>query len=61
MSNCFNLSVEIELPEGIAEDYQETVIEDLNYELHLIRLRGLIKRWARQITGENCHVEITVD
>ncbi len=61
MSSYLNLSVEIELPDDVSEEYQDAVVEDLTYEPHITRLRNLIKQWARLMTGENCHIEITVD
>ncbi len=61
MNTCLNLSVEIELPDDVSDEYQDAVVEDLTYEPHMDRLRNKIKQWVRLMTGENCHVEITVD
>ncbi len=61
MSTCLILSVEIELPDDVTEEYQDAMVEDLTYEKHLERLENGIKRWVRFITGEACYVTITVD
>jgi len=61
MSTRFTLSVEIELPDDVSDEYQDAMVEDLSYEPHILRLRNLIKQWVRLITNERCHVEITVD
>lgn len=61
MSTCFVLTVEIELPDDVSQEYQDAMVEDLTYEPHLERLENVVKRWVRWITGENCHIEITVE
>ncbi len=61
MANVVNLSVEIEIPEDISDEMQDTLIEDLIYEQHVERLKLMVKKWARSITGENCHIAVTVD
>ncbi len=61
MSTCLIMSIEIELPDDVSEEYQDAIVDDLTYEPHIERLENLIKRWIRFITGEACHVTVTVD
>ncbi len=61
MSTCLLLFVEIELPDDVSEEYQDAIVEDLTYEPHMERLENGIKRWVRFLTGEACHITITVD
>lgn len=61
MSNCLMLTVEIELPDDVSDEYQDAIVDDLTYEPHLERLENGIRRWVRFISGEACHISITVD
>ena len=61
MSTIFVLSVEIELPDDVSEEYQDAMVEDLTYEPHIERLENMIQRWVRFVTGEGCIVEVTVE
>lgn len=60
-STSIVLTVEIEFPEALSDEYQDALVEDLTYEPHLDRLRLLIKKWARFISSENCHVSLEVE
>ncbi len=55
------LTVEIEIPSDLSEELQETIVEDLSHEYNLETLKKGVKRWARTISGENCHVSIEVE
>jgi hypothetical protein len=55
------MSVEIEIPNDLSDEMQDALVEDLTYEAHIDRLQNLIKKWARFITGEACHVSIDVE
>ncbi len=55
------LTVEVELPSNLSEELQETIVDDLTGEYNLETLRKGIKRWARVISGENCHVAVDVE
>ena len=61
MSCCMILTVEIELPDDISEELQDTIVDDLSCEGNIEILRKKIKSWARTFSGENCHVEIDVE
>lgn len=55
------LTVEIELPGDLSDEHLDALVEDLTEDGHVERLALLIKRWARFITGENCHVAIDTE
>ena len=60
-SACIVMTVEIEVPGDLSDELQDTIVDDLTHELNLDRLRLLIKRWARAISGEACHIAIDVE
>ena len=60
MSTCMRLSVEIELPDDVSDEYLDAMVQDLTYEPHQERLERVIYRWVRFITGEP-DTTITVD
>ncbi len=60
MSTYLLLSVEIELPDDVSDEYQDAIVEDLTYEPHIERLENGIQRWVRFITGEACDITVTV-
>lgn len=60
-ATCICMTVEIQLPENLPDVLQDAMVEDLTNEAHVERLKLMIKRWARFIAGENCHVAIDVE
>ncbi len=55
------LSIEIEIPEDLSDELQDAVVDDLTSENNIDELQRRIKRWARTISGEICHVAIDVE
>ncbi len=60
-SSVVLMTVEIEIPGDLSDELVDAMVEDLTCDLHLERLQAIIKRWARFITGEACHVAIDVE
>ncbi len=58
MSTRFILTVEIELPEDVSDEYQDALVEDMTYDPNIDRLKAPIKHWVRLLTGESCHVTV---
>jgi len=58
---CIVMTVEIELPGDLSDEFQDAIVDDLTCELNIEQLRKVIKKWARFISGENCHVAIDVE
>ena len=60
MMTLFYLSVEIELPDDVSDEYQDAMVDDLSYDPHIERLERLIKKWVRLVTGESCHISVKI-
>ncbi len=60
-TTCIVMTVEIELPGDLTDELQDAIVEDLTTDMNMDRLKAVIKRWARWISGENCHVAIDVE
>jgi hypothetical protein len=60
-TTCIVMTVEIELPGDLSDELQDAIVEDLTADMNMDRLRAVIKRWVRWISGENCHVAIDVE
>jgi hypothetical protein len=58
---CVVITTEIEIPGDLSDELQDAIADDLTCEMNIDRLQKMIKRWARFISGENCHIAIDVE
>jgi hypothetical protein len=60
-STYVQMSIEIEIPNDLPEEYQDVIADDLSCEANVEHLSKLIKKWARLVAGVACHISVEVE